>query len=296
MVSPRYPRYTQVTGRLKMTAVEDQLNYVIDPIFDSFFFFFESMTSRSTGLYSLPVELLHELELFALSESLPLVSVHFNDVYKNALPFFHAKYILGRVLESAEPVLSDVYTKALRYPICDLAVLQAIHDLVKDFQWSSSLVQLPRRLFRSLSPPMSGWTDETHPLPLLRYLYHTPDIPAVNTNANEGYALTRAVHAKFLPLVQFLLEHDASPKCHDGLAVKVAIRQKNLDMVKTLIERQGIKPRNGKKRKVGDRMDLNSDMLKIAVLSNAKDVVKYLYREKNVIPDVQTLKKMGSMS
>ncbi|KAF8905036.1 hypothetical protein CPB84DRAFT_1845123 [Gymnopilus junonius] len=247
-------------------------------------------------LYSLPVELLYELELFALSDSLPLASRHLNDVYKHASPVFHARYILGRVVDVDNPVLADVYTKALRYPICDQRVLEAMHPLVKDFTLNKASIQLPRRLFRSLSPPTTGWTAQHHPMPLLRYLYHTLKIPSVNSNANEGYALTRAVHAKFMPLVQFLLQHDASPKHREGLAVKVAIRQKDLEMVKTLVERSAMKQKKGKRRKIEDRLELDSSMLRIAVTSKAKDVVEYLYREKNVLPDVQTLKRMTMIS
>ncbi|PPQ65287.1 hypothetical protein CVT26_000247 [Gymnopilus dilepis] len=247
----------------------------------------------SVGLYSLPVELLYELQLFALSESLPLVSRDFNALYKHASPSFHAKYILGRLVDSGCSTQSDIYTKALRYPICDQSVLEALRPLVQDFDLTDASIQLPRRLFRSLSPPPSGWTSQHHPIPLLRYLYHTLKAPSINTNANEGYALTRAVHAKFVPLVEFLLEHEASPKYREGLAVKVAIRQKDLEMVKTLVERPAVKQKKGKRQKIEDRLELDSNMLKIAVLSKAKDIVEYLYREKNIIPDVQTLKKMN---
>ncbi|PPQ67471.1 hypothetical protein CVT25_006012 [Psilocybe cyanescens] len=250
------------------------------------------MFFQAIGIYSLPVELLYELELYALSESLPIASRHFNDVYKQASPFFHARYILGRVLGNHEAVLSEIYTKALRYPICTQKVLEAIRTLVQDLQPSKSALQLPRRLFKSLTPPVSGWTKDDYPIPLLRYLYHTSDIPTVNTNANEGYALTRAVHAKFKPLVEFLLAHHASPRSRDCLAVKVAIRQKNLEMVKLLVERQESKKKKGKRRKIEDRLSLDSDMLKIAVMANAHDIVEYLYREKKILPDMLTLKKM----
>jgi hypothetical protein len=124
-------------------------------------------------------------------------------------------------------------------------------------------------------------------------LYHNPEIPRVYTNANEGYALTKAVHAKFIPLVRFLLGHRASPKCHNNLAIKVAIRQRNIDMVKLLVETSNSKrgKANTKRRKLEDRVVLDSSMLKIAVMSGAEDIVEYLYREKGVLPDMQTLKK-----
>ncbi|KIM39734.1 hypothetical protein M413DRAFT_11867 [Hebeloma cylindrosporum] len=251
---------------------------------------------RSAVNYSLPVELLYELELYALSEHFPLVSHHFYHVFKLASPFFQAKYIIGRALDEGAAAPSSIYTKALRYPICNQLVLEAIRSILKTLGLvpDDLPIQLPRRLFRAPEPQTAEWSDDDHPLPLLRYLYHTPEIPTVNTNANDGYALTRAVHAKFTPLVRFLLEHRASPECHDSLAVKVAIRQKNIDMVKLLVERPN--PKKGrikaKRRKLEDRVVLDSSLLRIAVMSGAKDVVEYLYREKGVLPDMQTLTKM----
>jgi len=236
-------------------------------------------------------QLLYELQLFALSESLPHLSHYFYDVYRYASPFFHAKYILGRVFEqNSEATCAVIYTRALRYPICDEEVLQAINSFSKDVPQGTMCVQLARRLFRNLSPPENGWTANDHPIPLLRYLYETSDIPPVNTDANDGYALTRAIHARFLPLVKFLLQHQASPKCHDGLAVKVAIRQRDLHMVRTLVERD---PKHDGKKKRKDRITLDSRMLKVAVMSDAKDIVEYLCKEKKVTPDMQTLKKLG---
>ena len=156
---------------------------------------------------------------------------------------------------------------------------------------SDAQVILPRRLFRSLQPPESGWSDEDEPLPLLRYLYQNSNIPPINTNSHGGYALTRAVHSKFLPLVHFLLDHKASPKCGNNLAVEVAIRQKDLTMVKLLVERPPVRT-NGKRRKTEDRVQLDSKALKIAVKMKAQDIIEYLHFEKRVIPDVHTLKKL----
>jgi hypothetical protein len=242
------------------------------------------------------LKLLYELQLFALSDSLPLVSHYFYDVFKNASSFFRANYILGRILNgSTAPIFgSDVYSKALRYPACNQRVLEVLHTLMKDLPRNTKAIQLPRRLFRSLHAPEVGWSDKDYPLPLLRYLYDNPNIPSINTNAHDGYALTRAVHAKFTSLIQFLLEHRASPKCHNNLAVEVAIRQKNLKIVKMLVERSDCHKEKGKKRKLEDRISLDSRMLKIAVMSNAPDIVEYIHREKRVVPDVQTLKKMTS--
>jgi hypothetical protein len=134
----------------------------------------------------------------------------------------------------------------------------------------------------------------------LRYLYNSPRIPYPDPNAHQGYALTKAVHANFLPLIRFLLHHGASPRCKDGLAVTVAIRKKDLSLVKLLIEpdaspintQEGGKPSKAKRRRLEDRIAVNSDMLKAAVKRDAKDIVNYFIHEKACVPDLQTLHLM----
>lgn len=190
--------------------------------------------------------------------------------------------------------MAHAYTKALRYPICNQKVFQAMGTLMKGLSVSEAHIILPRRLFRSLQPPESRWSDEDEPLPLLRYLYENHSIPPIDANSHGGYALTRAVHSRFLPLVHFLLDHKASPKCANNLAVEVAIRQKDLAMVKLLVERPQTRT-NGKRRKTEDRVLLDTKALKIAVQMKAQDIIEYIHVEKRVIPDVLTLKKLSGL-
>lgn len=192
------------------------------------------------------------------------------------------------------PTKEEAYTKALRYPICNRKVLGVLGNSLKDLRRNGSTVPLPRYLFKSLQPPEIGWNKEDHPIPTLRYLYQDPNIPPIDSNAH-GYALARAVHARFVPLIQFLLDHNASPRCRKNLAVEVAIRQKDLEMVKLLVERPQSTKKNGKRRKVEDRVKLDSSLLKTAVMANAQDIVRYLYTEKGVIPDVETLKRLSRL-
>ena len=162
-------------------------------------------------------------------------------------------------------------------------------------------------------------------MPFLRYLYHHPHIPKPDVNCWEGYGLTRAVAAGFIPLVQFLLSEGASPACKGGIAVHAAIRRKNLPLVKMLIEPDPTvqqleedphaparksaasivirrKKRQvedvpalkltGKKRKLEDRLRVDQQMLRTAVTCDARDVVKYFMEEKSCMPDMQTVRKM----
>ncbi|KAI0661789.1 hypothetical protein C8Q70DRAFT_1052099 [Cubamyces menziesii] len=192
---------------------------------------------------------------------------------------------------------------------------------------------LPRHLFRNLAPrDLPGqrpWTEYDEPLPFLGFLYNDPRIPPPASDSHDGYALTRAVYAGFTPLVRFLLENDASPACRGNLAVTVAIRRKSLSLVRMLIERDGPgasdepkmrgskkrklsamedgenegadmqvavgsgKRRGTKRRKLGDRVLVNPEMLKAAVKCNAHDIAEYLMREKGCVPDMQTVLMMG---
>lgn len=242
-----------------------------------------------------------EVQLYSLSDSLPLVSRHFYDSFKHTSPIFKARYILGRVWGKDTTTdlvdVKELYSRGLRYPICNQQILQCIQQLVDKIsiarRKASVNVQLPTRLFRTLRAPPNGWTSEDEPLPFLRYLC---DIPGINVDVDyiDGYALTRAVHAKFLPLVEFLLDHHASPKCHDRLAIKVAIRQKDLVMLKLLVERRRINDRRGKGKrcKLEDRVHLDAELLNIAIRVGATDIISYLLHEKGVVPDLETLRRL----
>lgn len=94
------------------------------------------------------------------------------------------------------------------------------------------------------------------------------------------------------------------------MAVKVAIKQKNLKMVKMLVEREDRdgslvpclapsperkevqKRQKGKRRRLEDRVEVDQSMLKLAVKCNARDIIGYLAWEKGVVPDMQTLNSL----
>ncbi|GLB40552.1 hypothetical protein LshimejAT787_0804230 [Lyophyllum shimeji] len=252
------------------------------------------------GLETLPVELLYEIQLFALSESLPITSRHLHGVFRWAPVSFGSEYLLGRILSNGPASVSAIFTKALRYPLCTREVLDSLCRRLPRGHHRGQF-ELPRRLFRSLAPKTGPiqWKEREHPLPFLRYLFETPNIPHPNVNAHDGYALTKAVHAKFLPLIRFLLDHGADPGYKDSLAVLVAIRQRDLGLVKLLIEREespyepgGGRAGKRKRRKLEDRVEVNRAMLRAAVKCDARDIVEYLTREKGCVPDMQTLLMM----
>ncbi|KDQ57001.1 hypothetical protein JAAARDRAFT_58482 [Jaapia argillacea MUCL 33604] len=256
---------------------------------------------RFLSLQSLPVELLLEIQTYALSEFLPITSKHLHDVFNQSSSSFRAQYIAGRC---DHPNFSTLISSALCYPLCTKQVLEAILRSREPCAGALDPPVLPRRFFRSLTPksPTNSagreiqWSKRDAPLPFLEFLYNTPHLPPPNSNSHDGYPLTKAVHAGFIPLVRFLLEHGASPRHKDGLAVTVAIRRRDLSLVKMLVERGGSSNASGekcsgKKRRLEDRVELSSEMLRVAVKCDARDIVEYL-RGKGCVPDMKTLRLM----
>ncbi|KAG6333500.1 hypothetical protein ID866_5589 [Astraeus odoratus] len=197
-----------------------------------------------------------------------------------------------------------IATKMLRYPICDQEVLEAYFRMTTTERESLKkwVPELPKRLFYLLGTTKSNdsengtsqWTERDHPLPFLRYLYSCPHIHPPAVNSHNGYALTKAVQARFIPLARFLLNHGATPDWKNNLAVRVAIHHKDLQMVRMLVERPetGRSPEGkvkGKRRRLEDRVLVTPEMLRAAVKCKAQDIVEYFTREKGCIPDMQTL-------
>lgn len=284
------------------------------------------MANHSTSAH-VTIQLVYEVHLFAQWHTFPLTSKHIYTALKHAPSSVHAEYLIARHAEwlSDKANCISILTKILRYPICTEPVLDAFFRLADPDTVPKSRIELPRRLFRPLSPRENRkWTERDKPLPFLRYLYDHPRIPPPDPDYSDGYALTRAVAAGFVPLVRFLLEHGASPRCKEGMAVHAAIRRKNLPLVKMLIEPDnrpirmednrndescvasgrkkgkrnredegdGGRRRSAKKRKIEDRVPVTQAMLQTAVKCDARDIVRYFMEEKACMPDMQTVRMM----
>ncbi|KZP31698.1 hypothetical protein FIBSPDRAFT_1037269 [Athelia psychrophila] len=248
----------------------------------------------SRGLQFLPVELLYEIQLLALSPSLPVISRHMQAVFRGTTPLYRAEYLMGRQFHhDIEP------DQVLRYPLCSQAVLPHIMPMLREdlngVPAGLIIFRLPKRLFRPLAPLSDlakPRTESTHPLPLLKRMYYTADFARLDPNAYDGYALTRAVHANFVPLIRFLLALGADPGARDGLAVVIAIRRRDLALVRMLFERV---PGDAQKRAAagkqprGDRVLATNAMLRTAVKCDARDIVRYFREEKGLVPNLRTL-------
>ena len=259
---------------------------------------------------------MHDIQLLALSESLPFTSRLLHNVYHSTSSVYRAKYIFFRLSDVTSE--SELYSRALRYPACDREVFDLLRALILRRRGSQGgqgvrggkdgktkkrkrpgQFDIPRRLFKNLlERQTSPWTSHDQPLPILRHIFDTfkDETTQPDVNANNGYALTKAVHIQSIPLIKFLLENGADPEVKGSLAIMVAIRQKNLALLKMLIERQDLagppSQSFGKKRKLEDRVKPDAKMLKVAVQCKAQAITEYLYQEKGIVPDMQTLQMM----
>ena len=240
----------------------------------------------------------------------------------------HADYLVARYTELPSYRQPIVITYVLRFPLCSLSVLAALldrpsfphpvqpssnadthtntgtphanlyhhdhdhdHDHDRYSDYVSDPPELPRRLFRQLS------TSGAEALPHLHFLY-TSSAPQLSRrrpdiDSHDGYPLARAVSAGAVPLVRFLLDHGASPRRRDALAVRIAIKRRDLSLVRLLVEPPDAPPderrATNKRRKLADRVKATSEMLRLAVMCGAQDIAEYLMNEKGCVPDLRTL-------
>ncbi|KLO15261.1 hypothetical protein SCHPADRAFT_273348 [Schizopora paradoxa] len=283
----------------------------------------------------LPAELLYEIHLFALSETLPFTNSHIQEVFKGASTSHRVAYLASKYEERYErrdkhgrKVVTSTrgpIGHALLFPLCTEPVLDALFRYYSSRppdpyasridSWAKE-TQLPRRLFSgsnlsAAKPDGRPLRSSDPPLPFLKHLYDLFSTytlsPPPDANAHGGYALTRAVFTGHLPLVLFLLSVGARPAENNSLAVRVAIRKRDLKLVRVLVEggsteeyavddRSGVlKVKAGvagkKRRRIGDRVDVNTTMLKEAVEVSSSDIVRYLL-DRGARPDIQVMEKM----
>ncbi|KAG2148983.1 uncharacterized protein EDB93DRAFT_1336998 [Suillus bovinus] len=258
--------------------------------------------TKGVSINTLPVELLYEIQIFSVSPSFPLTCKTLYRIFRASPPSYRAQFLIASV-EAAQIKDELILSKLLRYPICTVDILELLFRMASDILPLTWIPELPRRLFRSLTPKSRAklplWTDHDHPLPFLKYLFTCPQIHPPDVNSHDGYALTKAVQVGFLPLVRFLLDHGASPRCKNNMPILVAIYRKDLFLVRLLVERvdcqehgQGASKQKGKRPKLEDRAQITPEMLKVAVKLNARDIIEYFMKEKGCVPDLQTLQMM----
>ncbi|KAI9439870.1 hypothetical protein H4582DRAFT_1943569 [Lactarius indigo] len=224
-------------------------------------------------LSALPVELLYEIQFYAVSDSLPIVCRRLHHIFTLAPATIKADYLMGRLLvHPNKSYRFSVVSFALRYPLCRKPeVLDVLlrRPVACPPEVTSVVVRLPRWLFRRLGP--SG--EEA--LPLLRYLYGLRDLSIRPIpDSHRGFPLASAVKAGAIPLVRFLLEQGASPYSTDALAVRLAIERRDLDLVRLLIDTS---------KSSSGEIEVNSNLL------NPREIAEYLMNEKGYVPDLDTI-------
>lgn len=225
-------------------------------------------------------QLIKEIYLLSLSPAFPHTCQHLYSIVKSFSPSAHAYYLLGRhplhiyhAYPSNEPIvaISSFLSTALKYPITTLPVLEALYDIISCsgliFEREQRPVELPIRLFSLLGESDATRDVNSHPLPILRFLWE--DRVGFPKPTVGGRLFECAVHANFVPLVEFLLEHGAHPEQCNYLPIKVAIGAKNLKLVKVLMESRAFAWR---KRYV---------LLEAAVECDAQEIVNYLMVEQH---------------
>ncbi|EIW67497.1 hypothetical protein TREMEDRAFT_33512 [Tremella mesenterica DSM 1558] len=178
-----------------------------------------------------------------------------------------------------------------------------------------SCVELPRRLFRppfllptsSFKPPRASQTtvfssnqhtqdplsvDETfsanstlHPLLIHLFSTYSP-----SPNSHKGYPLCRAVLARDVSLIQFLLYHGADPSVKGWMALELAIHMKDLELVRLLVDRNWVERQTSKgveeevngrcKKRRRISITIDPKFVDLAMKKGAHDVVEYFVKEK----------------
>lgn len=255
-----------------------------------------------------------------MSEFLPVVNRRTHEIFKAAHNAYRVDYILGRYFRHQLGKDSALWKArkglasfALRFALCSKDVLELLLARVSDDaflqQQLESCPLIPRRLFSNLAPKSRSerpWSVSDEPLPFLRYLSDISRFDRISFNVYGGYPLSRATHADHIPLMKFLLSKGASPEEKDALAVRIAIRKRDLTLIQLLIERneelegtesdrvgKTSKGKSGKnkRRRLEDRMVVSTALLKLAVEVDARDIVDY-FMDKGARPDMKTLQIM----
>lgn len=283
------------------------------------------------------LQLLFLVHSLATTPHLPVVSrsIH-RHLASSPGPIYSARWLLS--YHSASPS-HDLLPRVLRHGIATLESVQALERI-----WVERLRQglekdplkcneLPKRLFRprALAPIPSApgrpfASLDPSILPFLDYLFqqYSPD-----PSSHRGFPLCGSInaHPRSLPLTRFLLDRGAAPTSNKAFAIELAVRRKDLSLVRLLVERgdaaEGDCVGDRSKRKIGtakrrkkdDRVRVTSQMrqshlladfiplkltdpsarlllVQYAVRVQARDIITY-FMDKGAVPDVKTLIALG---
>ncbi|KAF9513118.1 hypothetical protein BS47DRAFT_1296740, partial [Hydnum rufescens UP504] len=250
-------------------------------------------------------QLIYRLHLEALNPCLPLVSRSLLAVLKAAPHSLRAQYLMAcypfHKVYSRNNGLALTIQSSLSHAMCDTMVIRAIHRLhalepLRGGEIIELNIQLPKRLFRDLGPSLER---QSRVIDTLRQLQSHRTIYRPNINSHRGYPLTMACRQGAVELMKVLLEMGADPGKQGALAVKVAIRLRNLAHVRMLVERTEAVcnhdprcPSCRKRRKLEDRVIITPELVREAVKVDARDIVDYFVHVKGCSPTLRTLEQL----
>ena len=108
------------------------------------------------------------------------------------------------------------------------------------------------------------------------------DFPRPIASSHEGYPLIQAVHAEFIPLMLFLLDHGADAAEQEYSALRVAIGKKDLKLTKILLEFGEMNPKEGWTAAL-------DHLLYVAIEFDAQDIVKYFIEDHRCVLPIEVL-------
>lgn len=220
-------------------------------------------------------------------------------------PSYIAKYLLD-LYATSRP--DSILVKALRHPVCTVAVAESIHRIwddrrgyippkAKDAEEEMDMEDKGKRkdehrtstdTDRSPSPPPTPPRRPTKPalsvneLPrrLFRHLTSSSPVPplleylfttypSISPNSHNGYPLSRAVLCQNKTVITYLLSHGADPGLRDGLAVEIAVKMGNFKLVRMLVDNPQ-----------GKTVDITSRFVELAVRSGSNEIVQYFVHDK----------------
>lgn len=245
------------------------------------------------------VQLVH---IYSLSDALPFVDKRTYEYFKYSGTYYRARWCLAvarRIRRS-----SDLLDYVLTRPVATKEVIERIVQIWEEEHGGgrgrrtppapddpepatpSPLTAptlrvrfIPRRLVRT---PQGR---EPHLDPLIPWLV---DKFGIDIDADKSYPLKRGAFDRNYELVEFLLSRGAKVSANQHLAIQAAIKNKDLRMLKMLIDggplldddEKPILGANGEPIQRRDRVQLRRSWVDAAIEEGANDIVKWLIQEK----------------
>ncbi|CAK9780484.1 hypothetical protein CC85DRAFT_283454 [Cutaneotrichosporon oleaginosum] len=284
----------------------------------------------SARLFDLPDEILRQIHLYSGSAAFGVVDkqmrISFDDINYKARWALYTRCTAKEQICSAKKGAA-VLDQILSLRLCNQDVLERVLELwerrLRDYeraereeqlrQWERSKEhqlwdglepgdtppppspprptprpnKIPRRLLRT----PEGARPRLHPF--VRYLVERFDIPP---DADSSYPLMRGAADANYELVRFLLERGAKVTMSEHIAFRAAIHNKDLKMMKLLVEVDDQQPtehggsgaRNIPLLK-SDRLQCPREWVDLALKSEAYDIAHWLVDEKGLTPSLDRI-------